>query len=414
MIDRILGASIRTALEDTPAVFVAGARQTGKSTLVQEHARREGGWTYRTLDDLTTLASAGADPKGFVESLGDRAVLDEVQRAPALFLPIKTSIDRDRRPGRYLLTGSANVLALPRVSESLAGRMEVLTLWPFSQAEMEGTDPAFIDACFQGRPDRLRLAAAEREGLVGRMLRGGYPEVVGRRRDEARARWFDAYVTTLMQRDVRDLAAIEGIAELPRLLQTVAARSGGALNVADLGRTLGLNQMTLKRYLTLLGTLYLLVQLPPWFENLGKRLARSPKVYLSDSGLLAHLAGVDASGLARRPADLGPVAETFVVMELMKMAPVSATRPRLFHFRTSSGQEVDVVLESRKREMVGVEVKSGATVTEADFKGLRTLQGLVGARLKCGAVLHAGREVLPFGPRLWAVPIQALWGSRGA
>ncbi len=414
MIERALGASVREALQDTPAVFVAGARQTGKSTLVQAHARREGGWSYWTLDDLAVLASARADPQGFVESLGERAILDEVQRVPELFLAIKASIDRNRRPGRYLLTGSANVLALPRVSESLVGRMDVLTLWPLTQAEMEGTDPGFVDACFQGRPDRLRVAAAGREDLVRRMLRGGYPEVFGRRRDESRARWFDAYLSALLQRDVRDLAAIEGIAELPRLLQAVAARTGGALNVADLGRTLGLNQMTLKRYLTLLHTLYLLVQLPPWFENLGKRLARSPKLYLNDSGLLAHLAGIDADGLVRRPADLGPVAETFVVMELMKMAAGSVARPGLFHFRTSAGQEIDVVLENRKRELVGVEVKAGATVTEADFKGLRALQGLVGARLKCGLVLHAGKEILPFGPRLWAAPMQILWSGRRA
>ena len=412
MIERVLSTSLRAALGDTPAVFVAGARQTGKSTLVEAYARQEGGWSYRTLDDLATLASARADPQGSIESLGGPAILDEVQRVPALFLPIKASIDRDRRPGRYLLTGSANVLALPRVSESLAGRMEVLTLWPLSQAELEGTDSAFIDACFEARPDSLRVEAASREDLVHRMLRGGYPEVVGRRRDEARARWFDAYVTTLVQRDVRDLAAIEGIAELPRLLQAVGARTGGALNVADLGRTLGLNQMTLKRYLTLFETLYLLVQLPPWFENLGKRLARSPKLYLNDSGLLAHLAGIDAPGLARRPADLGPVLETFIVMELMKMAPTSVTRPRLFHFRTSAGQEVDVVLESRRRELVGVEVKAAATVTEADFKGLRALGDLVGERLKCGLVLHPGKEILPFGPRLWAAPIRALWGRR--
>lgn len=410
MLPRALGASLRAALEDTPAVFVAGARQTGKSTLVQAHAKREGGWSYRTLDDLATLASARADPQGFVDALGDRAILDEVQRAPALLLPIKASIDRERRPGRFILTGSANVLALPRVSESLAGRMEVLTLWPFTQAELERIDSSFIDACFQGRPDRLVLAAAARGDLVRRMLRGGYPEAAFRRREEARARWFDGYVTTLVQRDVRDLAAIEGIAELPRLLQAVAARTGGTLNVADLGRTLGLNQMTLKRYLTLLETLFLLVRLPPWFENLGKRLARSPKLYLNDPGLLAHQAGIDEAGLARRPVELGPLAETFVAMELARMASASATRPRLFHLRTSSGQEVDVVLESRRRELVGVEVKASATVTEADFKGLRALEGLVGGRLRCGLVLHLGKEILPFGPRLWAAPIQALWG----
>jgi predicted AAA+ superfamily ATPase len=410
MIERAVGRRLSTALEDTPAVFVAGARQTGKSTLVQAQARRAVGWTYRTLDDLATLASADADPEGFVEALGDRAILDEVQRAPALFLPIKAAIDRDRRPGRFLLTGSANVLALPKVAESLAGRMEVLTLWPFTQAELQGTPQSFIDACFMGHPDRLRVAAARREELVARMLRGGYPEAVARRSDDSRDRWFDAYVTTLLRRDVRELAAIERIAELPRLLQTIAARTGGPLNVADLGRTLGLNQMTLRRYLTLLETLYLVVLIPPWFENLGKRLARTPKPYVNDSGLLAHLTGTDAGGLSARPADLGPLAETFAVMELVKMAAGSVARPKVFHFRTSTGQEVDVVLENRRRELVGVEIKAGATISEADFKGLRALQELVGARLKCGVVLHAGREILPFGPRLWAAPIQALWG----
>lgn len=413
MIPRTVGARLSVALEDTPAVFVAGARQTGKSTLVQAHVQRADGWTYRTLDDLATLASADADPEGFVEALGDRAILDEVQRAPALFLPLKAAIDRDRRPGRYVLTGSANVLALPRVADSLAGRMEVLTLWPLSQIELEGTPPAFIDACFLGRPDRLRVAAERREDLVDRMLRGGYPEAVARRSDEARERWFDAYVTTLLRRDVRDLAAIERISELPRLLQAIAARTGGPLNVADLGRTLGLNQMTLRRYLTLLETLYLVVPIPPWFENLGKRLARTPKLYVNDSGLLAHLTGTDAGGLSQRPADVGPVAETFVVMELLKMAAGAAARPKVFHFRMSTGQEVDMVLENRKRELVGVEIKAGATISEADFKGLRALRDAVGARLKCGVVLHAGREILPFGPRLWAAPIQALWGTAG-
>lgn len=414
MLDRTLAASLRAALADTPVVFVAGARQTGKSTLVQAHARHEGRWTYRTLDDLGHLASARSDPQGFVESLGDRGIVDEVQRVPALILPLKASVDRDRRPGRYILTGSANVLALPRIAESLAGRMEVLTLWPLGQAELEGVAPAFVDACFQGRPDRLELQALGRGDLVGRMLRGGYPEAVGRLGEQARARWFDAYLSTVTQREVRDLAAIEGLAELPRLLQAVAARTGGALNVADLGRHLGLNQVTLKRYLTLLETLYLLVRLPPWFENLGKRLARSPKLYLNDAGLLAHLAGVDEQALRHRPAYVGPLAETFVVNELVRTAPASAARPRLFHFRTSAGQEVDVVLENRRRELVGVEVKAGVTVTEADFKGIRALQELVGARLRSGVVLHAGREFLPFGPRLWAAPIQALWGTRKA
>ena len=409
MLGRLLEASLRASVADTPAVFVAGARQSGKSTLVRSFAGGRAAWPYRTLDDLATLASARADPQGFVEALGERAILDEVQRAPELFIPLKRSIDADRRPGRFILTGSANVLVLPRVAESLAGRMEILTLWPLAQAEFEGTAPGFVDACFAGRPDRLQPVPADRASLIGRMLRGGYPEAASRSREDARERWFDAYLSTLLQRDLRELAAIERIAEIPRLLEAVAHRTGGPLNVADLGRALGINHMTLKRYLALLEALYLVVRLPPWFENAGKRLTRTPKLYLNDPGLLAHLLGLDAGGLASRPADAGPLAETFVVTELLKLAPVSATRPRLFHLRTSAGHEVDVVLESRRRQLVGVEVKAGATVTSADFKGLRVLQELAGKRFECGVVLYAGREILPFGPKLWAAPMASLW-----
>ncbi|HTP26393.1 MAG TPA: ATP-binding protein, partial [Anaeromyxobacteraceae bacterium] len=346
MLARLLEEALRTAVSDTPAVFVAGARQTGKSTLVQAFSHRHAGWAYRTFDDLGTLASTRADPQGFVESLGERAILDEVQRVPEVFLPLKRAIDEDRRPGRFILTGSANVLSLPRIAESLAGRMEILTLWPLAQCEVEGTKSDFVDACFAGRPDRLHPAATDRASLVGRMLRGGYPEAAGRAREGARRRWFDGYLSTLLQRDLRDLAAIEQLAEIPRVLELVAARTGSLLNVADLGRALGINHMTLKRHLALLETLYLLVRLRPWFDNVGKRLTKTPKIYLNDSGLLAHLLGLEASGLATRPADQGPLLETFVVTELHKLAPLSSVRPRLFHFHTASGQEVDLVMES--------------------------------------------------------------------
>ncbi|HSN90319.1 MAG TPA: ATP-binding protein [Anaeromyxobacteraceae bacterium] len=410
MYPRLLEGALRESLADTPAVFVAGARQTGKSTLVRGFGRRAGGWTYRTFDDLETLASARADPQGLVARLGDRAILDEVQRAPELLVPLKASIDADRRPGRFILTGSANVLALPRVAESLAGRMEILTLWPLAQSELERTTPRFVDACFDGWPDRLRPTPADRGALAARMLRGGFPEAAGRLRDRARGRWFGAYLSTLLQRDLRDLAAIERIAEVPRLLEAVAARTGSLLNVADVGRALGINHMTLKRYLALLEALYLVVRLPPWFENAGKRLTRTPKLHLVDSGLLAYLLGLDAAGLAARPAGMGPLAETFVVAELLRIAPVSSTCPRLFHFRTGSGHEVDVVLEDRRRRLVGVEVKASASVTADDFRGLRTFQEVAGKRFACGVLLHAGREILPFGPRLWAAPISSLWG----
>jgi predicted AAA+ superfamily ATPase len=410
MYRRGLAAALEIACQDTPVIFLAGARQTGKSTLVQslgEEAR------YLTFDSLPTLAAAQADPEGFVAALGPRVILDEVQRVPELLLPLKAAVDRERRPGRFVLTGSANVLALPKVAESLAGRMEVLTLWPLSQAELEGVTPAFVDACFAARPQHLRFQREDRAGLVARALAGGFPEAVSRKSAAARDRWFEAYQASLLQRDVRDLAAIEGLAQLPLLLRTLATRAGSALNVADLGRTLGMNQMTLKRYLALFELLFLTVPLLPWFENLGKRLAKTPKLYLNDAGLLAHLLGLDAEGLREQPALLGPVLENFAVLELIKTAPWSRARPALFHLRTSTGQEVDVVLESRKRELVGVEIKASATVSEADFKPLKLMRELVGERFKCGVVLYAGKEPLPFGPRLWALPLQALWAEGG-
>lgn len=412
MFPRLLDAALRDSLADTPATFIAGARQTGKSTLVQGLVERGRGWTYRTFDDLGTLAAAQQDPAAFVEALGSRAILDEVQRAPGILLPLKRAIDLDRRTGRFVLTGSANILTVPRSAESLAGRMGILTLWPLARCEMEGTRPGFIDACFEGRPQDIQAPPLDRPALLRLLARGGYPEAVARPGDQARGRWYDAYLTTLLQRDLRDLAAVERIAQVPRLLEVVAARTGAPLNAADLGRTVGLNQMTLGRYLALLEALYLLVRLPPWFENLGKRLAKAPKLYLNDAGLLVHLLGLDAAGLAARPADLGPVLESFVVCELLRLAPHATPAPRLHHLRTSDGVEVDVVLEARRRELVGIEIKATASPSAADFRGLRYLQQAVGDRLRCGVVLYAGHEVLPFGPRLWAIPVSALWGER--
>jgi predicted AAA+ superfamily ATPase len=409
MFPRMLQDSLREVMADTPVVFVAGARQTGKSTLVQGVQSRLPGSVYRTLDDINLLAAARLDPKGFVEGLPAGAFLDEVQRAPELFLPIKAAVDRERKPGRFILTGSANVLALPRVADSLAGRMEILTLWPLAQAEIEGTSSTFLDACFAGEPPDLRPPAKADARLVARILGGGYPEAVHRKNEEARARWFDGYLTTLVERDVRDLAQIEGVAHLPRLLAALAARTGSPVNYADLGRTLAMNQVTLKRYLALLDALFLTVKLPAWAANLDKRLAKTAKIYFNDAGLLAHLLGIDAAAFAAQPGLRGPLVENFAVMELMKLAARASARPKLFHFRTSAGQEVDVVLENRRRELVGIEIKSAATVTESDFRGLHGFSELVGRRLRTGVLLYQGNTRLRFGDRLWAAPLSSLW-----
>jgi hypothetical protein len=416
MILRHLASGVLAALKDSPVVLLLGARQTGKSTLAMWLASEKHSAEYVSLDDANVLAAAHADPTGFIAGLKGPVVLDEVQRAPGLFLPIKAAVDRDRRPGRFLLTGSANVLLLPRLSESLAGRMEVLTLWPLSQGELEGVREGFIDAVFK---QALSVLSDERESwttLLGGMLRGGYPEVTARAAQDRRRAWFGSYVTTILHRDVRDLAKIEGLTALPRLLSLLAARSTALLNFADLSRSIALPQSTLKRYMALLETTFLIQSVPAWAGNLGKRLLKTPKLAITDSGLMCHLLGLNAERLTEQRELAGPVIETFVLMELKKQATWSERRPGIFHFRTHAGQEVDIVLQDAAGQVVGVEVKASTTVGTEDFKNLRILSEVTGKRFHRGVVLYTGAKMLPFGPRLHAMPISALWrlGARKA
>jgi hypothetical protein len=398
---------IEEALADTPAVMLVGARQTGKTTLARSIGALRPGTAYVTLDDATALEAALSDPAGFVSGLGGAAVLDEVQKAPALLPAIKAAIDRERRPGRFLLTGSADVLALPRVSESLAGRMEVATLWPLSQGELAERREGFVDAVFRGdRP------TSRGDDVVPRLLRGGYPEAAVRTRPDRRRAFFESYVTTLVSRDVRDLAAIEAPGALRRLLRLVSARTGGVLNHSELARTLGIPVSTLKRYLALLETLFLVHELPAWASNRGKRLVRAPKLHVVDTGLGAALAGIDVDLIRRDRTLLGPLLESFAAAELRKQTGWSEPRGVLHHFRTHAGQEVDLVLEDARGRVVGIEVKAAATVTGADLNGLRALAEIAGKAFVQGIVLHLGPASIPFGPNLVACPLSALWETR--
>ena len=400
------------ALSDTPVVLLQGARQTGKTTLArmlsEDGVLRH---RYLTLDDAVVLSAARENPPGFIAGLGGPVVLDEVQFAPELFPAIKASVDADRTPGRFLLTGSANVLVLPRLSESLAGRMELLSLWPFSQGELEGRVECFIDDLFsegewKGAP---RSSSAGVDSIWERTIRGGYPEVLTRTSARRRNAWFGSYITTILQRDVRELANIDGLSSLPRLLALLAARTGCLLNYSELSRSLSIPQTSLKRYLALLEATFLVRLLPPWSNNLGKRLVKSPKIYLLDTGLACSLIGLAGARDIPPSTAAGGLLENFVVMELTKQATWSETAPSLFHYRTLPGNEVDVLLEAPSGAVVGVEVKTRASVSNSDFKGLRSLQAVVGERFVRGVVLYGGTEVVPFGPGLYAVPHAALW-----
>ncbi len=407
-LQRHLAPRVREALADTPVTLIIGARQTGKSTLVRALADADHPARYLTFDDAATLAAAQSDPAGFVASQQGPVVLDEVQRAPDLFSAIKVQVDRLRTPGQFLLTGSANVLALPTISESLAGRMEVLTLWPFSQGEIDRTAERFIDEVFGPDPLRAPGRHASRAHVLARMVRGGFPEIAQRSDPNRRRAWFASYLTTILQRDVRDLANIEGLTALPRLFELLAARASTLLNYAELSRSAGLPQTTLKRYMALLEATFLIHTVPAWSSNRSKRAVRAPRLMLGDSGLLAHLMGVTAE-TAGVSASLGQLLENFVVLELLKQASWRAAPPRLLHYRTHSGDEVDSVLEMPDGAIVGIEVKAAATIGARDFRGLEALRRDAGKRFRRGVVLYTGRETLPFGQDLWALPVGALW-----
>lgn len=404
---RLVEGRLEEALDDSPVVLIHGARQSGKTTL----ARRVGGkreYGYFNLDEDVLRAAAAADPVGFVAELPARAILDEVQRVPSLFTALKVSVDRDRRPGRFLLTGSANVLLVPTLADSLAGRMEIIRLFPFAQCEIEGGAPTFLDALFDAgfktrRADRLGPRLAER------IAAGGYPAALARATPRRRVAWYRDYVETMVQRDVRELTRIASLDALPRLLVLAAGQTARLLNVTDLAGPFQLSRPTIRDYVTLLERIFLLEELPPWHSNRLSRLVKTPKLHLGDTGIASMLLGLDARGLHEDRETLGQLLETFVYQELRRQASGLEDEIRFHHFRDRDGYEVDVVLERGGQQVAGVEVKAAATVVAADFRGLRKLAAAAGRRFRCGVIVYDGETTASFGDRLYAVPIRALW-----
>lgn len=408
---RHLRPRLLESLADSPVVFLHGARQSGKSTLVQSLIGPRYRADYLTLDDAAVLAAAQRDPQGFVAALETPVILDEVQRVRELFSAIKVAVDRDRRPGRFLLTGSANVRVVPALAEALVGRVEILTLWPFSQGEIEGKPEHFVDWLFSRRTPRPQRVVLEWRDLMKRVLRGGFPEAVGRASADRRRAWFGSYVTTVLQRDVRDLSGIEGLAELPRLLSLLAARTSGLLNYADVSRDASIPQTTLKRYFSVLEATFLVQVVPPWLPNIGQRLVKSPKVMLCDTGLASSLLGVDEARLRQDAVLAGQLLETFVAMELVKQASWSRTQPRLHHYRSHARHEVDIVLEEPGGAIVAIEVKASASVTQGDLRGLDALARIAGDRFARGVILYGGDQVVPFARNIHAMPLTSLWAG---
>ncbi|NNM58319.1 MAG: ATP-binding protein [Legionellales bacterium] len=415
-IDRLIEDRIVQALNTFPVVYIAGPRQSGKSTLTQRIAATRHKAKYLTFDDLQIRAAAERDPVAFLHSLsGSSVVLDEIQMAPELFRPLKMIVDENRqRPdggrGQFLLTGSASVMALPQLSDALVGRMALYTLLPFSTQEIQQTKQlTFIENIFSAEWGFAQLPNAD---LMTMMIMASFPELCSLEHNALRYEWCNGYINTILQRDVRILLEVEKITALPDLLRLFATRAGGLLNEASLSRDTGLNHITAKRYRLLLESLFLLQSVPAWSNNLGKRLIKAPKLYISDMNILAYLLNTDLSDLPKEnPMLFGAVLENFVAIELAKQITFSTIPAKLYHYRTASGQEVDFVLEGPQNHIVGIEVKTKSRLTGKDFQHLETLQNDLGKKFRRGIVLYQGTDLVSFGQDLWAVPLQMLWVS---
>lgn len=397
------------ALQDTPVVLIHGSRQCGKTTLAQSVGEKLG-YHYISFDDDNQLQAAKADPVGFVQGLPEKAILDEVQRTPELFTSIKASIDQNRIPGRFILTGSANVLLLPHLSDSLAGRMEIIHLRPLAQCEIAGQKPHFLDQLFNadfGSASNQNTYSRLGESLAEIICLGGYPAAITRSTAKRRSAWYRDYITTIIQRDVQDIASIQNLDILPKLLMLAASQTARLFNASDLASPFSISRPTIREYLALLEQIFLIEQLKPWHSNRLSRLIKTPKMHLTDTGLACSLLGVNSLTLWKDKMLLGQLLETFIYQELRKYADWHNEDLKFYHFRNKDKVEVDIIIE-QGRQLAGIEIKASATVTKNDFKGLNKLQDACGEKFSAGVVFYDGENILPFGNKLFAVPISVL------
>lgn len=398
---------VADAMESARAVALLGPRQAGKSTLAQVLAGGRVPADYLTLDDDPVRSAARTDPQGFVAALGRRTVIDEVQRAPDLLLAVKSRLDRDRSPGQFLLTGSANLRRVPGVADALPGRLDYLTLWPLTQGEIAGRYEDVLQRAFDGDIPSIVDAPVGRHEYAEMLVAGGFPEA-RMRSPAARMRFFTSYVGSIVDRDVADVARVQDPTAVGTLLRLVAARSGALARYETLARDAALDGKTVKSHLDVLERLFLVRIRRPWHVNLGKRQVKAPKLYMADSGLLAGMLGAGADRVRDDDGLAGAIFETFVATELERQASWSPQPLTFWHYREGE-REVDTIVEWPSGEIVGVEVKASATVRARDFTGLAHLRGRVGPRLRAGLVVYAGQRTLPFGNRLWALPLRGLW-----
>jgi len=410
MIDRHMEPLIDEGIDDARIVFVAGARQVGKTTLVRKITRPGGGRPMRelSLDERATRDAANQDPAGFVAGLGGPAFIDEIHRAPDLLLELKKAVDKDTVPGRFVITGSANVLASKKILDALPGRIDRFTLWPLAETEIEGGRVNVVDALFAGEPPQVTGAPVGLSAYADRIVAGGFPEARKRKPGRSRSRWFDGYVAGSLERDLKELVDVRRADDAEHLLRLLASQTANLFKADPVGRKLHMDHKTVKSYVGLLRQMHLVHELPGWRPGLGARESTTSKMYISDVGLLCHLMGADARRLLADDQVKGKACETFVVNEALKQASWADVETRAYHYQRRD-EDVDFVLEDRAGDIACVEVKAAATVTAKDWRWLAKLRDARGSSFRAGVIVASVAQTTPLGDRLWAVPYSGLW-----
>lgn len=404
-VQRTISDLMLRAWKHSPVILLQGARQTGKSTLIRHLIAARKVAKYATLDDLATFSAVKNDPVGFLQGAGEHLAIDEVQRVPELFLAIKHMVDEKRRPGKYLLTGSANVMLLPKIADSLTGRMDVFTLYPFAVSELHKKQRSIIDMFFA--PGMPFTNVNKRMNLNQLLTTGGFPEMLRRKEGPLRRQWFSSYLAGIINRDMRDISNISGLSDMPKLIRIIASRVGSLANFSEYGRTAGIPETTFRRYLSLFVNTFLISLLQPYSGNLSSRLVKSPKLYFNDTALLCYLLGTDAASCEKTPF-YGALVANFVYSEILKHLSWSKSAVSCYFYRTAKGVEVDFVLERSDQKIVGIEIKAGHTPTSKMFNNLRTLRTTYPDQFHRGILLYHGTDVIPFDKDLFAVPISAV------
>lgn len=408
MFSRLIKDKIQLALQDTPVVYIMGPRQSGKTTIVKEMISND--WEYVTFDDAAQLNIAKSDPVGFIRNFPKEKfiVLDEVQRLPEIFVSIKQAVDENRTPGRFLLTGSANALLLPKLSDSLAGRIEAIPLSTLSEYELLDREPAFLDKLLQGESPATKEIRI-RSHLIKRIVTGCFPEPVQRENESRIRSWYNNYLQSLIQKDIKDLGHIEHHDDMKKLLEVLTLYSGKLINFSELGEKVGLNRATVKKYTALLQQLFLVETLPAWHSNAYKRLIKTPKIHIVDTGIICSARGINTEKIIANPDLYGSLLETFIFNELKKQSNFTDEKINFYHYRDKDKVEVDLIIENGLGELFGIEIKAASSINAKDFVGLRKFKEIADKKFKIGILLYDGDLTTSFGDKLFAVPIAALW-----